>query len=1084
MDSPISALPDIPVLTPGALSTPTSMREKRSSLTTASPTPINSRGSLYGPRLMPSSSTKDPTSPAVSPGKLGYYDNRNSWRSEYSLNVMDFEEDDEMDDYHSFKENDPFVDTAPDSTPVSMEPFIPNPYITRPPPQMSSEQSKAPLDLANIEIPEIRNALGSLPKHTNKDLPELPQESGLSLPSLPFSSRSLSVVHFSQCESPALLSNIFQWSLKLVDEWSEGLLVSQTEYKKSLKLLFKHAIPKMNLYAIDSNIEAILASFDRQNAIYIDENDTVHFFENNRISGVFPQLTGCYSKLHADPDAKYQCYSSRCSLTIYQPPVPMVPSKQSGTDRLGEWTAHWNLTAQDLEDLDEEEVKKQSHIFELIRQQQNIIRLGEIQVAEYGKSFKSATPQLLPDVSKFYNDAFNTVKPLIELHRKHLLEPLIAKLNTQGKYISGIGEIFLNWAILATVPYLKYTESLAAVRELIKYEKSRQSRFAEWLYQIDQRPAVIGASLDHNRIFFSGFIGHTQLLSLALDSVRKKTKPSDIDYQLLEKAVVEVGKLNRKIDSMQETALQSRQLRVLSKQLYWKSSLLEIDLKLVDPARRLIMKGDVTKKDKWTTSTVYLILLDNYLLITEQQKDSHFKISEKPIPVEFLQVETKDFSASEVPASEGESFPFKIRYSGQSLSYTLYTETLPERDAWFAAFNQVKAKKVESASYEPFKINILSDQFAYEDGQQPQKLPVCAPGSNLDNALTDYEKTMEELFADLSLSRPVMMSSVLCGTTITFQQRTYHVLGLSFGLFISEEGVVRGWRRVLDMNKITQLEQLDGMLVILADKAVYHVNIVSLLLNYHDKNPDGHVVVERLSKRDVSCFRIGSYYNTTLLFILKTPFQTTTPRFKVYTPIFDSFGTFLYFQLYKRFQHSYDCYDISVFNSMFVLHTSKGFEILSFQVLYESQPIPKFLGNMKKPKTELDMIKKMMRSGGSKPLQMTKVPYKPQFYLVYDSFAIVIDTIGQLINDKFIVPFKFRCSKVAFQDHFLICIGVDIIEVFDLSYDDATGFQRFDPVQIITGKDIKLLDKHNAKIMMAHPKMAGRQLVFSLERLP
>ncbi len=57
------------------------------------------------------------------------------------------------------------------------------------------------------------------------------------------------------------------------------------------------------------------------------------------------------------------------------------------------------------------------------------------------------------------------------------------------------------------------------------------------------------------------------------------------------------------------------------------------------------------------------------------------------------------------------------------------------------------------------------------------------------------------------------------------------------------------------------------------------------------------------------------------------------------------------------------------------------------------------------------------------------------------------------------------------------------MEIFDLNYDDALGFQKFDPVQIITGKDIRLIDGIDAKIVMAHPKITGRQLVITLDRI-
>lgn len=1072
MDSPASAythtLPDIPTLTPSSVQDSFAQlnfdSNKRNSRNSPSPT----RG-MNGPRLMPSlsTSTANRVSPSSSPVKVDYYDHRTSWNSAYSLNIIPA---DDFDDLESSSAPPSAVELIPD---VPQIPPIP--------------KTKSLFNPDAIDIPD--EAPSSLTRNVTqreeKDLPALPDS--LNLPSLPFSSYSLMASHFKECEDVQFLSDIFKWSVNLVNEWSEGLMISRNEYKRSLKLMISNNAPKLNGFVIDNNIEAIVNSFETQNAIYFDHNDNVHFMENINVTGVLPHLTGCYSRTH-EVASLYQCYSPRCSLTIYQPPVPTIPAQESGVNKLGEWTTYWNITEQDLVEMDEAEVKKQSHIFELIRQQQNIINLGELQIKEYGQSFKNETPQLLPDVNKFYNDAFNSVKPLIDIHRKFLLEPLLNKINTQGKFITNIGELFLAWATAATVPYLQYTEKLATVRELIKFEKSRHSRFAEWLYRIDQRPSVTQSSLDHNRIFFSGFIGHTQLLSLALSSVYKRTKETDIDHVLLKRAIDEINKLNRKIDEMQDSALQNRHLRLLSGRLTWKNNVLANDLKLGEPTRRLIKEGAVTRKrEKYFTSTYYLILLDNYLLITEPTKDEHYKISEKPVPIEFLQIETKDFgSNSNVNlGTEGESYPFKVRYTGQHTSYTFFAESLQDRDSWFLAINQVQSKKVKNSIFEPFKITILSDQFAYEQGEQPQKLPLLAAGSNIDTALKSFEVEQGQKTADqsLTISRPLMFSEVLCGTTFQFQNRTFHVLGLNFGLYMTEVEDPKGWKRVLELTKITQVEQLDSLMVVLADKALYYFNIISLLLNYYDQNFDGQIVGEKLSKRDVSFFKIGTYYNTKLLFLMKSSVSTVGSRFKVFTPIYDTFGVFQYFQLYRKFQYAYETFSISVFNSMFVLHSSKGFEILSFQILNESQPIPKFIESMKKPKTEIDLIKKKLNSSSAKPLSMIKVFQKPQFYLIYDSFAIVIDTIGQLISNNFIFPFKFKCSKICLKENFLICIGEDIVEVFDLDYDDALGFQKFDPVQIIRGKDIKLIDGVDAKIVMAHPKLSGRQLVITLDRI-
>lgn len=1077
LNSPISALPDVPQLTPNSLYSPASYSERNNSSRSQHNSPSPSKGGLYGPRSRPSrNSLHQNFSPSTSPNKT-YYDHRTSWRSEYSVNVIDTDDDEEQ------EEDDNEI----------LENIFDDSHRIEEPSESSNESSNMEVinlpSLDDIPAPNTR----MINKVLNKNLPPVPPlieiNEDVVLPTLPFSARSLKTNHLNECPNIYLLSEIFSWSVKLTEEWSDGLVVTQSEYKKSLKNLINHHISNIRSFQLDKYVNSILLSFERQNSIYIDENDNIHFFSNVKTLGVLPALTPCYSYIHVkNPITSYQCYSSRCPLLISKPPVPQAPPEESINGKLGEWISYWNITSQDLLELDSNEVKKQSHIFELIRQQQNIIKLGEIQVKIYGQSFKNTKPQLLPDISRFYNDAFNSVKPLIEIHKKHLLEPLIHKLNTQGKFISGIGEIFLNWSKLCTVQYLKYTEQMASVRELIKYEKSKNSRFSQWLVELDSNPSVMSSALDHNRIFFSGFSGHTQSLALVLDSVLKRTKESDEDHHCLNLAIEAVANLNKKINETQGLVLESRELKILSRQLVWRNNIIEIDLKLFEPNRKIIKRGMVTRKDKWSSTVNLLILLDNYLLITDAQRDRTLRIIEKPIPIEFLQIETKDPQQITSPTesnSESETdYQFSIRHSGQNLSYKFYTESLNERDSWIQSFNRVKQTKGKSSSTEPYQINILSDQFQYPDGQQPQKLPICVPGSNIDLVLKSFQTSIEQQFQGLSISRPVMVSEVLSATTIHFQNQSYHILGLQFGLFMTEVNNPRGWKRVLDLAKISQVAQLQNLLILASDKGLYYFTIVSLLLNYYDLNQEGAIVGERLSKHGVLWFKIGNYYNTTLLFVLKSQIQSTIagPKFKVFSPIFNQFGKFESFVLYKKFQIPNDCYDISIFNSMFVLHTSKGFEILTFQVLNESQLIPKFIESTKKPKTEIELIKKNLNAGNCKPLKMVKVPNRPQFYLIYDTFAMVIDTIGQLISDKFIFPFKFKCIKISIQDEFLICIGNDIVEIFNLSYDELEGFEKFDPVQIITGKDVKLLDENNSKISIAHPAIPGRQLILQLDR--
>ncbi|KAH3675146.1 hypothetical protein WICMUC_002802 [Wickerhamomyces mucosus] len=1067
LDTPsnFNSMPDIPSLTPSSPSiiynsiTPSRKQSPNTQVPRNSPSPT--RGALQGPRLMASvSSPSSKISPSTSPKRLNYYDTRNSWKSEYSVNVMDYETPEGEDQYsgHQTQIKEDYKEDHYQDQEIFQD-------------DITNNQFKILEQLKTLDLDT--HITSSTQANIEKELPSLPRS--IQLPTLPFTSASLSFEQFNQLDGGVqFLSEIFSWSIKLKYEWSDNLLVTKEEYKNSLYRLIHYHQKQIKKYIAEHIIDDILNSFEKQNAIYLDDNNNIHFFDNVRVSGIMPHFSKCYSNFHS-PSSPYRCYSSHCPLTIYKPPVPITFKIEPPNVKLTDWTSFWNIKEQDSSEISEMEVKKQSYIFDLIKQQQNIIKLGEIQIKEYGQSFKAAQPQLLPDVSKFYNDAFSSVKPLVDLHRKHLLGPLLDKFNSQGKFISGIGEIFLSWINLATIPYLKYTENLANVRELIRYEKSRNSRFAQWIKEIDQSEPVLESSLDHDRIFFSGFIGHTQLLSLALSSVQKNTRKNDLDFNLLMTVIDEINKLNRKIDETQEVSLQYRNMKLLSSSLYWKSSIQEIDLKLSNSDRKLIKKGVVSRKDKWSSVSTTLILLDNYLLITESLGEQRYKIVETPIPISFLQFELKsnDESLHNHEHPDNDTFPFKIRYGGQNISFTFYTDEVNERDSWFNAFNQGRYEKIKNSSVkEPFKLSVLSDQFSYEE-QSNLNFAVISP--TLASSLKEYHPE------NLPVSRPVMVSEILCSISFQFNRQKFHLLGLNYGLFLTEADT-SNWRRVLEFPKVTQVEVLNNLIILISDKSLFYFNLVTILLNYYNINYEGKSVGQRLSKNNVITFKTGIHSNVKLLFVLKND-SLSGSRFKVFSPIFDAFGDFQFFQIYKKFSIGYEVYNLSIFNSMFVLHTAKGFEIYSFKLNFEAQSIPKLFYETvsKKPKNELGLIKKRLKNSLSKPLKMSKVPHKPQFYLIYDNAVIVIDTIGQLISDKFILPFKFIAKEISIYKNFLICISSDLIEILDLTYDDIDGFNQTNSVQIINGKNFKLIDELGLTFLMAHPKINGRQLIFRLD---
>ncbi|ODV97117.1 hypothetical protein PACTADRAFT_48873 [Pachysolen tannophilus NRRL Y-2460] len=1009
-------------------------------------------------------------------------------------------------------------------------------------------------DNNDTEIDAKFNRL-SISSALDKDdpLPPLP----IDLPSLPFSSSSLSSSHFESISNIAFLSEIRTWCSFLFTHWSLNAQVSIIELKRSLTLLITYYLPRLPSGIVESNVENIVNELFKNNCIYEQSSNDgfqiINFNYNScTIGGILTELSPCYSLANHRFNSDYRCYSKTCyhedpGRNYHANKDPSVLSRgktissstttypsSNGSDSsassylthldLGlDWVSHWRISDQELSALDIDVVKRQSHIFDLIKSEQRLIANGKVLIEVYGDSFMKQRPKLLPDIDKFYDDAFATVKPLVELHRQHLFEPLISKLNTQGKFLSNISALYLNWIDEVRIAYLKYAERMVSVRELITYETKlrKNSKFSEWLISVDNDPRVLTINVSHDRLFSTSFINHILSLPLTLQAVQDKTMQQDPDYVGLKKVIKAVKKLSSKIDEMQAYALKIKALKNIKHQIVWKSGL-EIELNLNKEYRQLIKRGTVIRKrdlkDMWLNdSPVHLILLDNYLLLTEEVvKDSSnvkYKINEKPIPVEYLIIETKTSDTSVVRSSEAvtashtsplkrsttesslhnsandtqEYYSFKIRQTSKHHSYTFYTKSLIERNEWLSVLSQVQSTLSRKLrKIEPYKLKIIADSaFSYDQNEMPHNLPIISEGNPMDLAIKEIEKQYPG-----ELPRAQMVSRVLCSTNFRYLDNEYILVGLNFGIFMSDIDNPRNWTRILDLPKVTQIKVLEkfGIIIILNDKVLSYYYIDSLVARKQN------IVGQKISKQNVCFFKVGQQQGSTLLFFMES--RSSVSNFKVFIPIIDeSTGKFEYFLGHKEFLVQGECSGISIFNSTFAVHTTKGFEIMSLSVL-KPQFVPDVANtefeensytfadsvNSLAKKTSSssgavsEQIKKKLNSSSIKPLGIFKLPNKSEFIIVYSELALFINNNGKISRNSYI-PFQQKYNNALFDNNYLIMANDDIMEIWLIS-DIKTFDNRL--AQVISGKNINIIDFENNKFVVAHPKHLGRQLILQL----
>lgn len=838
----------------------------------------------------------------------------------------------------------------------------------------------------------------------------------ITAPTQPFTIDSLDESKLYQCYSVYRLSDIYEWILKVYFEWFNEYVFGKIEFFQMVQLLLEFQMPKnFDQDTIDSNVDRIIESLVIQGAVRFDmeENEEIAIIIGGLdVSGIFTELLPCYSFVDVEycsmPLNSTQCYSITCVSRSIADARPEIKLSDFINKSVGLWTDYWKLTPEEISEINPREVQKQSFIFDLIILEERSMNMANAAVEIYGVRFD---PNLLLDEPEFAALAFDVFHPLIQLHKEYLLSPIFWKLKTKGKFIDGVGKIYLKWCNEAREPYFRYATAMATVHEVITWEKQHNTKFAQWLREIDNSPEVTRSKMYHDVIFFGGFFKSLQNLPITLNSILKNTEPSIEDYEYLKLVIAEVENLSAEVDRVHGRAIDHRSLVRFSKQLVIRnsgtgtsSSYVNVasngvkeslggsheglDLGLTDPEKVIIHSGTVLKKrDMWLDSSpVFIVLLDNYFLITEFVRKGNverFRLVEKPIPIDYLNLEQKrgqdipgsasanikessvregrpssqtpiaavrphlinaattvrtiyssDKSSSTTESSSSNTgsfeYSFKVRNTATSESFTFFTSTQNEYQNWISAF--MECFKCKRGSSRAFDLQVLSTQFAYTEKEAPVNLPVAPEGSEIDVALRNYESGLNVQ----EVNEPelwVTPTTIFCSAEFEIDGKCFRLLATDYGILIRDEsGSEKNFLKLVQANDVRQMEINTklGLLFVLHDKLLCYFSISSILGAYCDPTKfakSGHLVGVVI-KDKVGYFKLADDFGNS-----KHLFYERKNKIVVLTPEFDRITKLLkYFKKYKEYKLpsstngllGYDVQDIVVFKKSFILCTSRG----------------------------------------------------------------------------------------------------------------------------------------------------------------
>lgn len=962
----------------------------------------------------------------------------------------------------------------------------------------------------------------SMRKKKHDALPPLP----LDLPLLPFSSSSLTAQHFLHCRNVWSMREIFAWCVKL-SGWLHDKQVPKNEMRKALIKLVVYHKRQIPLDLIGRNVTQILSSFEDAGVITVEPNTEsaknellITVNPKGEVGGVLVDLTECYCSdedhlsLTINEDL-LKCYSSQCQLNKMIEHDRFMKNTSIHDLTLGtDWANHWQLTAEDI-NMDPASSKRQSLIFDLIKFEQNFIQRAECFIDIVAPQFIKAASLLAGQSvvvldGKLRNDIFNSAKELATIHRTLLFEPLLRILMADGRNITnivGVADLYNDWSKQASVPLLTYMGTVPMIEDLLRLEGLKS-----WDEPLRQNPRLKELQVNGNLLLMSTFNSRYQQLPLQLSDIRKSFDVQDENYIQLTQAIESIKKLGKKVNEMKVHADNIYSLRVLQKQLTWKSSIHPPKISLSSEKRKLFYRGDLSRKGdlKLNSHTIHLIVLDNYLLITERsrnQKMLNFKVVETPIPMDYLILENREKESgitSKVSTSpnltkqieeeeELASYPFKLRYAGRG-KYQAHTCLAPSENArnrWFSIFEMARSNMLRRVlPLAPYDLQLIDNSFfAYEPANRITKLPILPindPVLILARGTTTNLKNRgvsRDIYSFDNPRNQVAFKKIQCSQSFELSGTKFYFLGLSSGVYCSD--LKNRWKMIINMNNVTKLTVIPSLnvVLVLANKALRYYPLQLLINIYYERKDKTQSF--SLSNDLIQFYEVGCHRGIYTLFVAKKK-NTGNTTFKVFSIETDNNGVLSTFSVIKRFYIQAECYGISIFNRSVAVHTQRGFEILDLLNL-SPRTIPELpppdlsskrvdAYNRKTGLQSTDVIRRAISYNGVKPMGMFRLTNGKEFLLVYNECAILVNASGKLSRTS-ILKFDFRPKNVAFKDNNLFLVCEEVIEVWSIS-DFANGTIKL--IQVIPSKDITLLNSEQLTFGMANPRVVGLQIAFTL----